>query len=45
MQRQPSGEMYPVAYAQIEKEALATTWALEHWSDLVGTKFTVETGP
>ena len=31
-------------YAQIEKEALATTWALEHWSDLlIGLKFHVET--
>ena len=57
MQGQPSGEMHPVAYAsrsmtntecgyaQIEKEALATTWTLEHWSDLlVGMKFTIETG-
>ena len=56
MQRQPSGEMRPVAYAsksmtntecryaQIEKKILATTWALEHWSDLlVGMKFTVKT--
>ena len=56
MQRQPNGEMRPVAYAsrsmtntecryaQIEKEALATTWALEHWSDLlVGMKFGIET--
>ena len=31
-------------YAQIEKEALSTTWALEHWSDLlIGLKFHVET--
>ena len=31
-------------YAQIEKEALATTWALEHWRDLlIGMKFHVET--
>ena len=56
LQKQPNGEMRPVAYAsrsmttterryaQIEKEALATTWALEHWSDLlIGMKFTVET--
>ena len=55
-QRQPSGELSPVAYAsrsmtdtdrryvQIEKEALATTWALERWSDLlIGMKFKVET--
>ena len=56
LQKQPSGEMRPVAYAsrsmtktecryaQIEKEALATTWALEHWADLlVGMTFRVET--
>ena len=31
-------------YAQIEKEALATTWALEHWADLlIGMHFRVET--
>ena len=31
-------------YAQIEKEALATTWALEHWADLLaGMTFRVET--
>ena len=31
-------------YAQIEKEALAITWALEHWADfLIGMKFKVET--
>ena len=31
-------------YAQMEKEALATTWALEHWADLlVGMTFRVET--
>ena len=47
LQVQPSGETRPVAYAsrtmtdterryaQIEKEALATTWALEHWQDLL----------
>ena len=56
MQKQPSGEMRPVAYAsrsmseterryaQIEKEALAITWALEHWADfLIGMKFNVQT--
>ena len=31
-------------YAQIEKEALATTWVLEHWADLlIGMHFRVET--
>ena len=30
-------------YAPIEKEALATTWALEYWPDLVIMRFTVET--
>ena len=31
-------------YAQIKKKVLATTWALEHWSDLlIGLKFHVET--
>ncbi|XP_022784584.1 uncharacterized protein K02A2.6-like [Stylophora pistillata] len=31
-------------YAQTEKEALAITWALEHWADfLVGMKFKVQT--
>ena len=52
LQKQPSGEMHPVAYrknaecryAQIEKEALATTWALKRWSNfLIGKKFAVET--
>ena len=56
LQRQSSREMRPVAfasrsmteteccYAQIEKEALATTWVLEHWSDLlIGMTFKVET--
>ena len=55
-QKQLTGEMRPVAYAsrsmtyteqryaQIEKEALATTWALEHWVDLlIGMHFRVET--
>lgn len=56
MQKQPSGEMRPVAYAsrsmteterhyaQIEKETLAITWALEHWAEfLIGMRFKVET--
>ena len=56
MQKQPSGKMRPVAYAsksmteterryaQIEKEALAITWALEHWAEfLIGMRFKVET--
>ena len=31
-------------YAQIEKEALAFTWELEHWADfLIGMKFKVPT--
>ena len=31
-------------YAKIEKEALAITWALEHWADvLIGMKFNVQT--
>ena len=55
-QRQEDGTLKAVAYAsrsmtktecryaQIEKEALVTTWALEHWSDLlIGLKFHVET--
>ena len=55
-QRQKSGNLKAVAYAsrsmtktecryaQIEKEALATTWALEHWRDLlIGMQFHVET--
>lgn len=49
LQKQPAGEFKLVAYtsrsmtdterryAQIEKEALALTWALEHWRDyLIG---------
>ena len=52
MQKQPSGEMRPVAYAsrsmteterryaQIEKEALAITWALEQWAEfLIAMRF------
>ena len=47
LQRQASGNYAPVAYgsrsmseteqryAQIEKEALAFTWAMEHWQDLL----------
>ena len=55
-QRQEDGTLKEVAYAsrsmtktecryaQIEKEALATMWALEHLSDLlIGLKFHVET--
>ena len=55
-QRQPSGETRPIAYisrslteteqryAQLEKEALALTWACERLSNyLVGTKFMIET--
>ena len=53
IQRQLSGEMLPVAYAsrlmtdterryaQIEKEALATTWALEH-RQIYSSEFTSE---
>ena len=56
MQKQPSGDLRPVAYAsrsmsktecryaEIEKEALAVKWALEHWADfLIGIKFKVQT--
>ena len=56
LQRQVSGELQPVAYisrsmtpterryAQIEKEALAFTWACEHLSDyLVGLQFHIHT--
>ena len=47
MQKQPSGKMRPVAYAsrsvtktehhyaQINKEAMAITWALKHWAELL----------
>ena len=55
-QKQPSGETRPIAYisrslteteqryAQLEKEALALTWACERLSNyLVGTKFMIET--
>lgn len=56
LQAQEDGCMKPVAYAsrsltkterryaQIEKEALAIVWSLEHWADLlVGKNFQVET--
>ena len=56
LQRQANGLLHPVAYAsrsltatesryaQIEKEALAVTWGLERWYDLlVGMHFTVQT--
>ena len=55
-QRQQSGDLQPVAYisrsmtpteqryAQVEKEALASTWACERLSDyLVGMQFHVHT--
>ena len=56
LQRQPEGQMKPVAYfslsmtpteqryAQIEKEALALTWACECFSDyLIGLAFHIQT--
>ena len=56
LQRQPTGDLKPVAYvsrsmtpteqryAQIEKEALAFTWACERLSDyLIGLKFHINT--
>ena len=53
MQRQSTGDMKPVAYisrsaeqryAQIEKEALAFTWACERLSDyLIGLRFYIQT--
>lgn len=55
-QTQPDGSLLPIAYvsraltemeqryAQIEKEALAVTWAYERFQDyLLGTSFKVET--
>ena len=57
MQEQPSDEMRPEAYgsrsmtdtesryAQIDKEALAITWALEQWTEFfIGMKFNAQTG-
>ena len=48
MQKQPSGEMRPVAHASRSmtetEEGLAITWALEHWAEfLIGLRFKVET--
>ena len=56
MQKQPSGEIRPVAYAsrsmteterryaQIDKETLVITRALEHWAKfLIGIRFKAET--
>ena len=56
LQKQPGGELRPVAhasramsrveqrYAQIEKDALATTWACERYSNfLIGKTFHIET--
>ena len=56
LQKQPDGELRPIAYdsramlgveqryAQIEKEALATTWACERYSNfLIGKTFHIET--
>ena len=55
LQRQPTGDLQPVAfisrsmtateqqYAQIDKEALAFTWACEHLADyLVGIEFHIQ---